>query len=307
MFILILKRSILFLMSVVSLFTASSADKWADSCKDHEFPLIAAEKQAADTLRIMSFNIRCKDVNGVPADDRKGVVVRQILEVMPDSVGLQEATSAWMNTLDKQLSLLYGWVGVDRDKGGDPLAKDAGESCPVFYLKAKVRLLDSGSFWLSETPDEPSFGPGAACRRICTWAKLQDRVSGDVYVHVNSHFDHVSEQARAEGAKIVNAFITANFADVPVVFTADMNTTDKGAAFATMTQMLSDARVRAADAEPFGTFHACNPETHADYVIDFVLCSAQFSVDAYRTVTKGVDGRFVSDHFPIYADLRFAS
>lgn len=306
MFILFLKRMTIFLMSAVSLVTSPSAGKWADSYAGHDFPLIAAEQQAKDTLRIMSFNLRCKDVNGVSASDRQSIVVRQILEVMPDSAGLQEATSGWMNTLDKQLRLLYGWVGVDRDKGGSPLAGDAGESCPVFYLKAKFRLLDSGSFWLSETPDEPSYGPGAACRRICTWAKLQDRRSGDVFVHVNTHFDHVSEKAREEGAKIVNSFIAERFADVPVVFTADMNTTEKGTAFATMTQTLSDARTLAADAVPFGTFHACAPETHADYVIDFVLCSAQFSVDAYRTVTIGVDGRFTSDHFPIYADLRFS-
>lgn len=307
MFILCLKKIVIFLMSAVSLFTASSGDKWADSYKDHEFPLIAADEQAADTLRILSFNIRCADVNGVSADDRKSIVVRQILEVMPDSVGLQEATSSWMQTLDHKLGLLYDWVGVDRDNGGSPLAKDAGESCPVFYLKARFRLLDSGSFWLSETPDEPSYGPGAACRRICTWAKLEDRKSGSVYVHVNTHFDHVSEQARAEGAGIVSGFIAENFADVPVVFTADMNTRDTGAAYAAMTQTFSDTRLLAADAETFGTFHACQPETHADYVIDYVLCSPQFSVDAYRTVTKGVDGRFVSDHFPIYADLRFAN
>lgn len=305
MFVFYLKKIILFLMSVVTLFTAPCAGKWADSYAGHEFPLISAETQQPDTLRILSFNIRCTDVNGVSPDDRKGVVVRQILEIMPDSFGIQEATNSWMRTLNKHLALLYDWVGIDRDKGGSPLAKDAGESCPVFYLKAKFKLLDSGNFWLSETPDEPSFGPGAACRRICTWAKLEDRSTGDVFVHVNTHFDHVSEQARVEGAKIVNSFIAEHFADVPVVFTADLNTAEKGAAYGAMTQTLSNAQTLAGDAVSFGTFHACKPETHAGYTIDFVLCSAQFTADAYRTVTVGVDGRFVSDHFPIYADLRF--
>ena len=105
------------------------------------------------------------------------------------------------------------------------------------------------------------------------------------------------------GGEIVNRYIKEHFADVPVVFTADMNTSENGEAYAVMTERLNDARVTAADCVDFGTFHACRPETHADTHIDFVLCSRNISVRAYRTVTAGIDGRFVSDHFPIYADV----
>ena len=41
-----------------------------------------------------------------------------------------------------------------------------------------------------------------------------------------------------------------------------------------------------------------------DSIIDYILCTDNCTVDAYRVLTKGVDGRFVSDHFPLYADLR---
>ena len=272
----------------------------ADSYAGHDFPLIAPEKKPAGATRIMSFNIRCEDVNGVDMQQRTEIAVQQIREVMPDSLGVQEATPKWMETLQKELPE-YGCVGVARDNG--KTVKRQGESCPILYLRSKYLLLDHGDFWLSDTPDEPSYGPGAACRRVCTWAKLKDIKTGAVYVHVNTHFDHVSEEARVLGGEIVNRYIEEHFADVPVVFTADMNTRENGEAYATMTQNLVNTRHAAADSVGYGTFHACSPETHADHYIDFVLCSQDVQALTYRTVTAGIDGRFVSDHFPIYADV----
>ncbi|MBQ7638973.1 MAG: hypothetical protein IJS90_08745 [Clostridia bacterium] len=101
----------------------------------------------------------------------------------------------------------------------------------------------------------------------------------------------------------MNDFINNNFSGIPVVFTADINTTRGKAAYNTMTGSLNDAALTAKDSIGFGTFHACSPETHANYYIDFILCSNDITVETYRTVTKGIDGRFVSDHFPIYADV----
>ncbi len=126
-----------------------------------------------------------------------------------------------------------------------------------------------------------------------------------VYVHVNTHFNHVSEQARVQAAALVSAYIEGHFSDVPVVFTADMNTTEKGEACATMTQNLTDARCAAKDCVTFGTFHGGHdPNEKTGYYIDFVLCSSDFSVETYRTVTKGFSNRFTSDYIPIYADLK---
>ena len=299
--ILILKRIIVFALAVFAFFTNSTGKGNTDYCGDYDFPRIAAEKQAPCTLRIMSFNIRVGGVNGNSTYDRITIGESQILEIMPDSFGLQEASNIWMVALNKRLTM-YDWVGVGVDSGGDALKK--GVCNPIFYLKHKFKLLDSGWFWISDTPDEPSFGPGAACIRLCTWVKLKNRLTGDVFVHVNTHFDHVSEEARVQGALIVNRFIEEHFSDVPVVFTADMNTTDKGEAYRTMTQNLADTRLIAKDSVAYGTFHGGHdPNQKADYYIDFVLCSDDFDVAAYRTVTKGFNNRFTSDHFPIYADL----
>lgn len=294
-----IQKLVSLLLSFVSLFITVKGGQWADSAEGHDFPRIGVSEKEDGAVRVMSFNVRVSDVNGVEQKKRRNIVERQINEVMPDSFGVQEADRGWMKSLALMLPQ-YAHVGVDRDTGKK---RGDGEYAAVFYLKSKYKVVDSGNFWLSETPDEPSYGPGAACRRVCTWVILMDKTTKQKYVHVNTHFDHVSEDARVLAGKYVNNYIKNNFEGLPVVFTADLNTTSGGAAYAEMTENLNDARLVAADCLDYGTFHGLNPEGRADYYIDFILCSPQISVKVYRTLTEGIDGRFVSDHFPIYADI----
>lgn len=260
------------------------------------FPLIAPTEKAEGTVRVMSFNIRCQDVGGTEMQYRIPLIPAEVNEIRPDSFGVQEATLAWCAAL-KCLLPDYASVGKERDGNG------RGESSSIYYLRAKYRLVDSGTFWLSETPDVPSRGWDAACNRVCTWAVLQNRITKDTYVHVNSHFDHVGKVAVAEEGKMVNAFIKAHFAGLPVVFSADLNSSVDSPAYNAMTASLVNASMTAEDSVRYGTFHACRPETHQNHEIDFVLCSPDLTVKTYRVVTTGIDGRFVSDHFPIYADI----
>ena len=276
----------------------------ADSCAAKDFTRIDADAKESGAVRILSFNLRCEDVNGMPADGRRDIVAEQIRRIAPDSFGVQEGTTKWMNALQRLLPE-YGWVGLERENGKP--ANAGGECCAVFYLKKDYVVLKHGDFWLSDTPNEPSISPAAACKRICTWAMLKNKHTGAVYVHVNTHFDHVSEAARVQGADIVNRYINDHFQGLPVVFTADMNTTPRGEAYRTMTSSLIDARLAAQDSIQFATFHACSPETHKNSYIDAILCSPEITVTKYRTVTAGINDRFVSDHFPICADMYIPS
>jgi hypothetical protein len=133
-----------------------------------------AEKPA-DAVRIMSFNVRCTNVGARSMRDRVPDVVTTILNGMPDSLGVQEATPEWIDTLNEELGKSYAYVGEGRDGEHD------GEYSAVFYLKNKYNVVDSGTFWLSETPDKVSFGWDAVCRRICTWAILENKENGERY------------------------------------------------------------------------------------------------------------------------------
>lgn len=268
--------------------------------KIHENPVIQGfTAKEENAMRIMSFNIRCTNVGNDTWEDRIGIVTQSILDGNPDSVGVQEATPEWMATLNETLGEKYSYVGVGRDDGDNE-----GEYSAIFYLKDKYSVVDSGTFWLSETPEEVSFGWDAACRRVCTWVVLEDKATGQKYAHINSHFDHVGIEARKNSVElIINK--AKEFEDIPVVFTADMNVRQDGENYNQFVEsgVLKDTKFIAPDTMDYCTYHDTKPTQHDGDVIDYVMINDKFDATVYKVVTEGIDGRYVSDHYPIYADL----
>ena len=262
---------------------------WPDVIEDFE-------SKGEESLRIMSFNIRCTNVGRDTWEDRIGIVTETMLKSQSDSIGVQEATPEWMATLKETLTG-YDYVGVARDDG-----KNQGEYSAVFYLKEKYNLVDSGNFWLSETPEKPSLGWDAACIRICTWAVLENKETKERYVHVNSHFDHEGVKAREESVKMILEHIE-KYKDLPVVFTADMNVVEGSDNYVEFTKVLHDTKYLASDTMDYLTYHDTKPSKFEGEVIDYVMVNDNFNALTYKVVTAGVDERYVSDHFPVYADL----
>ena len=257
------------------------------------------EAKEENTMRIMSFNIRCTNVGSDSWEDRIGIVSQTMLESEADSIGVQEATPEWMDALEETIGDKYAYVGVGRDDGDDE-----GEYSAVFYLKDKYTVVDSGTFWLSETPDVPSRGWDAACNRVCTWVHLENKETGEQYVHMNSHFDHVGISARKNSVDMIIER-AKQFTDIPVVFTADMNVvegSDNYNQFIT-SDYFDDTKYRAPDSMSYCTYHDTKPQLHKGDVIDYVMINDGFEALTYKVVTEGIDGRFVSDHYPIYADI----
>ena len=258
------------------------------------------EEKDEDNIRIMSFNIRYGGVGSASREDREPLVAETIIKGAPDSVGLQEATPEWMTYLSTALADEYDYVGVGRDNG-----VDEGEYAAIFYLKDKYTVVDSGTFWLSETPDVPSMGWGADCYRICTWVVLENKTTGERYAHLNAHFDFANDEVRYNSAAMINEF-AAQFADIPVVYTADMNFNQGSVYYNTMLDegIFTDTKTAAEDSMDYLTYHDTKPFAHATSVIDFVMINDNFDAEVYKVVTAGVDGKYVSDHFPVYADIR---
>ncbi len=260
------------------------------------------EEKDDDTIRIMSFNIRYGDVGYATREDREPLVEATIRNGHPDSVGLQEATPEWMSYLTAALGDEYAYVGVGRDNG-----IDEGEYAAIFYLKDKYTAIDSGTFWLSDTPEVPSLGWGAYCYRICTWVVLENNETGEQYVHMNAHFDYANDDVMYNSANMINEF-ASKYSDLPVVYTADMNFNEGSDYYNKMLDsgVLFDTKSTAEDTMDYLTYHDSKPFMHSGNVIDFIMVNAKFDAEVYRVVTAGIDGKYVSDHFPIYADIKFA-
>ena len=76
-----------------------------------------------------------------------------------------------------------------------------GEYSAIFYRTDKFDLIESGTKWLSPTPDEPCSyyvykdpDTGVTYRanfpRIMTYAVLERKTDGARFIYVNTHLDH---------------------------------------------------------------------------------------------------------------------
>ena len=255
-------------------------------------------KAATDesVTRIMSFNIRCGEF-----EDRYNYVPQLIGEYMPDSVGIQECTVLWYYTL-RILLPEYAFVGVGRDSGKRDI--NCGEMSAILYRKDKYELVDSGTFWLSETPNEVSHGWDGACNRICTWVLLKNKETGKLYAHVNTHLDHVGPEARTNGLKLVRE--KALSFTVPTVVTGDFNFSEGSSLYNQLvSDGLKDTKHLASDSDNGFTYHGYNADNMTGgNPIDFICVNnAVTDVKSYKVIRDKHNGEYISDHFPIYSDM----
>lgn len=266
--------------------------------KETRVPLPAA-------LRVMTFNIRLNLASdGLNAWPRRKEAVAALIRLHDvDLVGLQEALPEQLVDLDALLPHLARF-------GSGRSAERLGEFSAVYYRKDRFELLDSDTFWLSETPSIPgSKGWDAAYERIATWGKLRDRRTGSVFFHFNTHLDHIGRQARREGARLIMRTI-AQIAggDTPVILTGDFNDVPGSEAYRIVTERgFQDARdvTRCPAHGPDSTwngFKAIEPGRR----IDFVFVRGVPAILQHAILSDTLEGRFPSDHLPVVAELQLA-
>lgn len=257
-------------------------------------------------VRWATFNVRYDN----PQDSlnnwqyRKDRVCQFIKDRQLDIVGMQEVLHNQF--LDLRAGLPgYEGIGVGRDDG-----KTAGEYAPLFYRKDKYEVLDSNTFWLSEHPDSVGkMGWDAVCTRIATWAKFREKATGKVFMAVNTHFDHVGEEARRQSALLIISKIKEIVGDKPAIVTGDFNVTDNSEAYETITTnafVMKDAYKIAERVDGVNyTFHdfARIPAKDCEK-IDFIFVTPQIKVLS-SDIPAEEPQALLSDHNPQLADLEF--
>ena len=248
-------------------------------------------------IKVMSYNIR---MSGNPEADgpnywdfRKEASLNLIHDENPTVFGLQEACPDQMEYMTANLPE-YGYIGVGRDDG---ISK--GEHMTIFWKKDEVEMLDGGTFWLSETPDEVSKGWDAACFRTCTWAILKKKDTGKKFVYMNTHLDHMGKVAREESIKlIVERAEKLTGGKLPVFITADFNSPTSNAIFKPMQEAMLDARVEAPVTDDRGTLN-CWGTTPPGVVIDHVFFRGAEAQKFEVLRDKDYGAPYVSDHYPV--------
>ena len=285
---------------IISTFTALMAALILSGCSG---------SKGNDPLFAMSFNIRYDNpLDGINAwQYRKEMVTDAVVLSNADLVGMQEVLKHQLTYLAENLPG-FEVYGVGRNDG-----ISGGEFCPVFFRNERFELLEKSTFWLSETPDSAgSIGWNAVLPRIVTWVKLNDRETGRDLFFFNTHFSHVSTEAREKSASLLTSKIREIAGNLPVILTGDFNCTgDSGPykiiiAQSNENQTLYDTHF-ISKTEHSGGLNSINAfgRSGKEAIIDYIFCNSSFSVLSHAILAIKKDSVFVSDHYPVIAELEF--
>ena len=265
---------------------------------------------AAEPMRVMSFNVRLsagKDgENAWPK--RTELFFATIAAYGPDLIGFQEVLADQHDAITARLKD-YAFAGVARDDG-----QRKGEWSNIGFRKARFTLIDSGTFWLSETPEIPgSKSWDAALTRICSWVRLRETATGKEFVYANTHFDHVGKIARQEASKVISQRVSAIAAGIPALLSGDLNINEDNPAYAVFVNPTTPGAIRWIDA--FRAVHPSRGPEEASFNgfkgttkgsrIDFIFHTHHFVATAAAIDRTSKDGRYPSDHYPVTAVVRW--
>ena len=262
------------------------------------FALMGVACNRTSEIKVMSYNIRLSS-GTIEADSiyhwehRKQASLELMHQEQPTVFGLQEACPDQMDYMVENLPE-YGYIGVGRDDG-----KRKGEFMSIFYKKDEVELIDGGTFWLSQTPDQVTKGWDAACFRTCTWTILKKKDTGKKFVYLNTHLDHKGQEARKESIKLIVAKAEElTGGKLPVFITAAFNSPTTNEIFKPMQRAMKDARVEAPVTDERGTLN-CWGTTPPGVVIDHIFFRGAEAQKFEVLRDKDYGAPYVSDHYPV--------
>jgi endonuclease/exonuclease/phosphatase family metal-dependent hydrolase len=268
-------------------------------------------------VRVMSFNVR-GSVHDVASKNtwrnRAGLNVATIGRYAPDVIGLQEAQRGNLGAYRKHLPR---YNHIPGPKYGNTVPHDYNT---ILYDPKRLEPLDSGGFWLSETPERHSRSWETRVARSATWTLFRVLEENLTILHINTHLDHVSARARREGSKLIARKAT-EISDLTgegpaVILTGDFNARPDSATYKNLTQAgFVDTYLAAGneDGRAANTFHAFEGMHYSDAHpgrgprrIDWILLKdprgrlRTRSHDIIRDAEEN-SGLYPSDHYPIIA------
>ena len=286
------KKIRIFLLSLLLITTGCVSDK----------TLLSHNNKTFAKIKVASYNIRNasdKDIN--TWENRKKPVTDLIIRHDFDVVGIQEPYDNQLPDFD---NLLKGYNGVKA-----PYATKS--FLAIYYKKELFEELDSGMFWLSETPDEPSEGWDSDEKRICHWAKFKHKETARVFYCFNSHFYWRYQTARKNSGPLVAEKIKEIAGNTPVIFVGDLNSQPETSQIESLKILLNDAfdvtqtpREGPDNTNLGGGVFQGKPHNRIDYIFvskDIKMLDYTAHEDMYEDING--DDRYPSDHLPISSNI----
>ena len=284
----------------------------AETSAETEAEPVTEAAAAADGLahmRVMAYNIYYKE-----SELRKDNVFDVISRNDPDVLLLQEFSQEWLKYLPELLDHGYSCYGYGRR--GDDILKTGDEQrdefTPVLWKTDRYDLADSGYFYLSSTPDEPSATWTDGDReltskyvRCANWVILRDRDTGSEILVLPIHLAPESGQVRPNGCRLILEKLEELRGGRPAVIGGDFNIGPWDTCYTIMTEGgYADTRHAAAETTDSGTFNDFGKYLR---YCDYIFASGDVKVDRFSVPDDMYDGMHASDHCPIVVDICFSA
>lgn len=265
----------------------------------------------ASAIKLGSYNlwISTKGTGDYLWTNRRTILAQSIVANGFDIFGFQEADETIKNELPvlvEQAGGRYEWWFFGRDSQNGAV----GEACGIAWNPDRFELTEKHGFWLSETPDELSYGwDETAYHRIAVTAMVTDKVYKKKFFLMVTH-GPLSATARAKAAELLVEREQLYNAGLPSVLVGDMNAAPDDAASVTLRSHWSDARKAAPAANifgPVGTFQ--NHKTSTDLSdesrrIDYIYVRGDIELLSYRVDDSLIGGIYPSDHCPVSVQMK---
>ena len=317
-----------------------SSGDYVDNTSGGVRPALRLSNLASDIfesdLKIMTYNVYCKNekvknaatgkVTDCRYETRARYIVNNIMDNEPDSIGLQEVTPELKLFLEnfedlngRILGARYAAVGEYRDSGTDK----SNEGCFIYYNKDKYQVVKSGTIWLSESAEKYSKHSESNYARIATYALLENKETGEEYVHVNTHLehDHTSEKktnsAAVSGAEQIVQLLNSSFPNTPAVITGDFNQLKDSAPYnvfinAGFYDSRDTSQTKNTYHNSYGIGSGSTP--YAAKTIDHILYNGYFNKKSYTVYDEDYSNeakygrlklgyKYPSDHHPVVASI----
>jgi len=267
--------------------------------------IVSCSSEKNERFNIMTYNIRYDNPNDGENKwvNRKEFLVDQIKYNEVAIFGIQEGLQHQVQFLDKNFTD-FSYVGIGRDDG-----KEKGEYCAIFYNSKKFKVIESNTFWLSETPNKISVGWDASMERICTYAVFESIISKQQFFVFNTHFDHIGKFARLESSRLIyDKILEINLNNLPVMLMGDFNLQPDSKPIKYLSSVLNDTKEISLEKPfgPAGTFNGFKFNQPVKDRIDYIFTNKEkVQVNKYAILSDSKDCKYPSDHLPVVIEVQF--
>lgn len=265
-------------------------------------------------IRVMTFNIFQSPLQEEDIQffsdvwaNRADFNVATIKRYKPDIIGFQEFCPDHWQTYREQLSEYLAY-GVELEAGN-----------VIFWKPSRFERIANGFFWLGDNPHERKPDWGAEDPMSAMWVKLKDLTSGFEFLHLSTHFDDESEEARVKSCKLVLEQLAPlrENNELPVILTGDFNCNPWSPVYREFLVNGFINTFRAAghgDSVETSTFHGFHGKDYfalewgseVFWRVDWILSRdgrQRFQTTSCTIVRDAAAPVYASDHYPVVTEL----